>query len=451
MWKMGVQNLFSRPARSLLSILGLTVAIMGMVGLFSVARGIDALMSNTFKRVPGLIVLQTGAPVPLFSRLPEQWEPELKAMPELAVVNAELWQRANVVEGKMVVSPPRFLFGTDIATRKQLKHCVYQTAMIEGRFLIESDRNQPNVVVSRAIAKDYKKAIGDTLRINGDVLTIVGMYDTGLMLLDVAIIMDISTARTLTRFGEGSVSAYYLETQEGLDSETVAVTIEEHFRGREVPAIGSESLLTLNCGNGKSLLGNLLGSILNGTPKPTTNDTTIRENSEKSTALGETSDRAALSDTVDENMPVEVRSPEDWVERFEKINADLELILGVLTAIGVTVAVLSIVNTMLMSVTERVIEFGILKANGWTNGNVLRLILSESATIGVFGGIFGSSFGWGATVFINWKWSERIHLYASPGLLVFSVVFSIVMGTLGGLYPAWWATRMMPVDAIRRG
>ncbi|MDA1214071.1 MAG: ABC transporter permease, partial [Planctomycetota bacterium] len=208
MWKMGVQNLFSRPARSLLSILGLTVAIMGMVGLFSVARGIDALMSNTFKRVPGLIVLQTGAPVPLFSRLPEQWEPELKAMPELAVVNAELWQRANVVEGKMVVSPPRFLFGTDIATRKQLKHCVYQTAMIEGRFLIESDRNQPNVVVSRAIAKDYKKAIGDTLRINGDVLTIVGMYDTGLMLLDVAIIMDISTARTLTRFGEGSVSAY---------------------------------------------------------------------------------------------------------------------------------------------------------------------------------------------------------------------------------------------------
>ncbi|MEX1229884.1 MAG: ABC transporter permease [Planctomycetaceae bacterium] len=446
-----MQNLFSRPTRSLLSILGLTVAIMGMVGLFSVARGIDALMSNTFKRVPGLIVLQTGAPVPLFSRLPEQWEQELKAMPELAVVNAELWQRANVVEGKMVVSPPRFLFGTDIITRKQLQHCVYQTAMVEGRFLEESDRNLPNVVISRAIAEDYKKTIGDTLRINGDTLNIVGMYDTGLMLLDVAIIMDIETARALTRFGDGSVSAYYLEPRDDLDPETVAVKIEEHFRGREVPAIGAESLLTLHGGKGMSLLNSLLGPFLNGTPKSSSSNPATTWKNEKPTSLGDAPDRAAVSDTVDENMPVEVRSPEDWVERFEKINADLELILGVLTAIGVTVAVLSIVNTMLMSVTERVIEFGILKANGWTNGNVLRLILSESATIGIFGGVLGSSLGWAATVFINWKWSERIHLYASPGLLAFSVVFSIVMGTLGGLYPAWWATRMMPVDAIRRG
>lgn len=451
MWKMGVQNLFSRPARSTLSILGLTVAIMGMVGLFSVARGIDALMSNTFKRVPGLIVLQTGAPVPLFSRLPSQWESEIRAMPEVAVVNAELWQRANVVEGKMVVSPPRFLFGTDIATRRQLDHCVYQTAMVAGRFLEESDRNLPNAVISKAIADDYKKGIGDTLTVNGDKLTIVGMYDTGLMLLDVAIIMELETGRRLMRFGEGSVSAYYLEPDERYDPQDVAVRIEEHFRGREIPAIGAESLLTMNDNNMTSLIGKFLGPILGSGGTATKEPVNGVTPGNEAKSAGELSDRAAVQDNIDENMPVEVRSPEDWVERFEKINADLELILGVLTAIGVTVAVLSIVNTMLMSVTERVIEFGILKANGWTNGNVLRLILSESATIGLFGGILGSTFGWAATIFINWKWSERIHLYASPGLLVFSVVFSIVMGTVGGLYPAWWATRMMPVDAIRRG
>ena len=49
MWKFAVRNLLSRPARSALSLLGLTVAIAGMVGLFSVAKGIDATVEQTFE------------------------------------------------------------------------------------------------------------------------------------------------------------------------------------------------------------------------------------------------------------------------------------------------------------------------------------------------------------------------------------------------------------------
>ena len=119
--------------------------------------------------------------------------------------------------------------------------------------------------------------------------------------------------------------------------------------------------------------------------------------------------------------------------------------------IGVTIAVLSIVNTMLMSVTERIIEFGILKANGWSRYDVLRLITSESAVLGFFGGIFGCLVGWVATRGINSIWPDRIHLVATPGLLAFGLAFSTALGILGGLYPAIWAMRMMPMDAIRRG
>lgn len=106
---------------------------------------------------------------------------------------------------------------------------------------------------------------------------------------------------------------------------------------------------------------------------------------------------------------------------------------------------------MLMSVTERFIEFGILKANGWTNRNVLLLITYESALLGIIGGLLGAGLGWVATGIVNANWPDQIHLYASPRLLVFSVLFSTVLGTLGGLYPAIWASRMMPMDAIRRG
>ena len=104
-----------------------------------------------------------------------------------------------------------------------------------------------------------------------------------------------------------------------------------------------------------------------------------------------------------------------------------------------------------MSVSERFIEFGVLKANGWSRGDVLKLVLFESASIGLGGGAFGAMVGWVAVQIINSRWPERVQLYASPGLLTFAVFFATGLGMLGGLYPAIWAMRMSPMDAIRRG
>jgi len=152
-----------------------------------------------------------------------------------------------------------------------------------------------------------------------------------------------------------------------------------------------------------------------------------------------------------DELPVEVRDSDDWAREFKKFSADLDIFLLLMTGIGVSIAFVGIVNTMLMSVTERFIEFGILKANGWSNAHVLRLIAFESAIPGVAGGILGSLLGWVATLAINAHWPTRIHLYAGPRLLIGSIIFSTVLGVLAGLYPAIRASRMMPMDAIRRG
>ena len=61
MWRFAIQNLVSRPLRSLLALAGLSVAIAGMVGLFSVAEGIDHMVNDTFSRIPGLAIMQAGA------------------------------------------------------------------------------------------------------------------------------------------------------------------------------------------------------------------------------------------------------------------------------------------------------------------------------------------------------------------------------------------------------
>jgi putative ABC transport system permease protein len=97
------------------------------------------------------------------------------------------------------------------------------------------------------------------------------------------------------------------------------------------------------------------------------------------------------------------------------------------------------------------VEFGVLRANGWSRRQVMHLVLAESALLGLAGGASGCLFGWTATHVVNWWFRHRIYLYASPSLLVVCLAFSIVLGMAGGLYPAWWSVQRSPMDAIRRG
>ena len=451
-------NLISRPVRSLLALCGLTIAIMGMVGLFSVAQGIQATISKTFGRIPGLAVMQPGAPVPLFSRIPAAWGAEIAKLPGVHVVVPELWSRAHLVEGKPNFSPPRFVCGIEPEQINALDFSVYRSALQEGRFLLPSDQGTHRTVISRPIANQCRKKVGDSLRVDGYDLEIVGIYECGTLMLDVTIIIDMQLARELMRIKTDSVCSFYVEPVKGTDRKVVVETIRRHFRGRSLPPWEPSAWSAQgSAGNGNPITA-LVSLLLHAKKSGSNPDTSIPKDA------GDTSARRGASGTVpttrgsadtasasETEMPLEVRTAEDWAREFEKFSSDLDVFLLIMTSIGVTIAVLGIVNTMLMSVTERIIEFGILKANGWADGDVLRLIACESALLGISGGVLGCLFGWGGTLIINARWPTRLHLYASPGLLAFSLAFSIVVGILGGLYPALWASRMRPMDAIRRG
>jgi putative ABC transport system permease protein len=462
MLKFALRNLMTRPMRSVLSLVGLTVAIMGMIGLFSVAKGLDEMVGKTFSQIEGLVAMQPGAPIPIFSRLPASWGAEIAKVPGVALVTPEVWVRANVIDGKMIISPPRFLFGIDIPTRLKMKNRVYRKDVIAGRFLDESDKGKLNTVVSESIADEFHKTVGDTLNVSGSDLKIVGIYFCGSLLLDIALIVDIDEVRHLTRFGNESVCAFYIEQTGDIPDTVLGPRIQQVFKGREVevwqPSTSKEPIVSGN------FLFDLLVRLLSQVTLPTSATST----SGGSAANGSNRSAEGIAGALPgvgtppgmplkagtgrpPLLPVEVRSPTDWASRFQDFSADLDLFLGIMSAIGVTIAVLSIVNTMLMSVTERIIEFGILKANGWSRYDVLRLITSESAVLGFFGGIFGCLVGWLGTRGINSIWPDRVYLVATPGLLLFGLAFSTALGILGGLYPAVWAMRMMPMDAIRRG
>ncbi|MEM0360621.1 MAG: FtsX-like permease family protein [Candidatus Diapherotrites archaeon] len=115
-------------------------------------------------------------------------------------------------------------------------------------------------------------------------------------------------------------------------------------------------------------------------------------------------------------------------------------------AIAAIVAAVGIINTMLMSIMERFKEIGALKATGWTNYNVMVMVLYESAFIGVLGGILGCIFGIAASEPLSEI--AGFSVLVSPALLLEAFAFAVCIGIVAGLYPAWKASRFDPVQAL---
>jgi putative ABC transport system permease protein len=104
-----------------------------------------------------------------------------------------------------------------------------------------------------------------------------------------------------------------------------------------------------------------------------------------------------------------------------------------------------------MAVMERTREIGVLRALGWDRWRILRMILTEAFTLGVIGGVVGIGMA-----FVFYFGFNSIPIYS--GILtarweittfVRAISIAIFLGLLGGLYPAYRATRLQPVEALR--
>ena len=129
----------------------------------------------------------------------------------------------------------------------------------------------------------------------------------------------------------------------------------------------------------------------------------------------------------------------------------MEDMVGTISFLAVFIGGVGMLNTMLMSVLERTREIGVLRALGWRRGRVLGMILQESLVLGAVGGVCGILLGLGLTgllVLAPGMWGAIEPIY-TPQLFVQAIVVALVAGVVGGLYPAWRATRMRPVEALR--
>ena len=406
MGKFAWLNLLTRPLRTALALIGLSVPILGVIGLFAVSDGLRNLVGDTLGKIKGVMVLRENVPTPVFSELPIAVGDRIRAIPGVQIVAPEVWGLPPRIEDVSLIpsNPLEFLAktkeqkiqsmldativqGQDIPAHRHLKSAVYPNALKEGRFLQAPDVGSRNIVISRKIAAEHKdaqgrpKKVGDTLKIGSQQFPIIGIYETGSMLLDPVIVMDISTARTLLEKSPDKVSSFYVEATDPSKVDEMAKTIEE----------------------------------------------TIAE------------------------PRLDARSMAEFAANFGTVMGQLDKFLLMTVSLALIVGVVGIINTMLMSTTERFVEFGVLRTNGWSRGNVLSLVTIESAYLGLLAGLIGCLMGLGMTAIGNQFLSGGLQLEFGPRLVAVGLGLSVVMGTLGGLYPAWKASRLVPMDAIRLG
>jgi putative ABC transport system permease protein len=119
--------------------------------------------------------------------------------------------------------------------------------------------------------------------------------------------------------------------------------------------------------------------------------------------------------------------------------------------LAVLVGVLGVMNTMLMTVFERTQEICVLLALGWQRGRIIRMVLWESALLGLLGGVAGVLIGAVGVKVLGTTPAIRglLEPDLSISLLAISVAIAVGVGVISGLYPAWRSSRLVPSRALQ--
>ena len=158
----------------------------------------------------------------------------------------------------------------------------------------------------------------------------------------------------------------------------------------------------------------------------------------------------------DDDKDFSVSDPASARETVQETLNTMTIFLTAIAAISLLVGAVGIANTMFTSVLEKTKDIGIMKAIGAKNKDILFVFLFNSGLIGFVGGLGGVILGVFGSNLVSSLGSDGSGITGrmfgttaiSPGLLIFALVFSVVIGMVAGAIPAWRASKLNPVDAL---
>jgi len=142
-----------------------------------------------------------------------------------------------------------------------------------------------------------------------------------------------------------------------------------------------------------------------------------------------------------------VSSMDELISTITSSTESMTLLLGAIAGISLLVGGIGVMNIMLVSVMERRREIGIRKALGAQESAIWGQFLIDSALLTFAGGIIGVGIGWGGSYLVNYLgWMQTV---VTTDIVVLAVSVSVAIGLFFGFYPAWSASRLNPIEALR--
>jgi putative ABC transport system permease protein len=394
----GMQSIVNHRLRSSLTVLGILIGIAAVIltvgfgegATSSVNSAISALGTNLLIVTPGSTT--TGLVRGGFgssSTLTYQNSVDLANKidcPDIAAVAPQVASEASLVAGN-----ENWTTSVNGSTPAWLS--VRGRSMAEGSFFTQQDMNEnANVVVlgqTTAEELDLFSPVGETVDIGNIPFTIIGVLNSAGSSSstneDDLAVIPITTAQS-EFLGTSSVSTIYLEAA---SQSTMGAADSE----------ATDELLALH----------------------------------------------GITDAADADFTITSQTTID--NTLTSADKTLTILLGGIAAISLLVGGIGVMNIMLVSVTERIKEIGLRKALGATPRIILRQFLVEASTLGLVGGIAGASLGILGALIIPDFVSNTITISASA--TVGSIVVAIGIGVAAGVYPAFRAARLAPIEALR--
>jgi putative ABC transport system permease protein len=397
---MSLRNLRRRGIRSILTLLGIFIGIAAVVGLISMGQGLQDAITGQFSSLgTDKLIIQnsgTGFGPPGSTSVTKLTEHDLKIIESVNGVEEAIprYLRVLIFEYDQKTS---YSYGTTVPDNQKQIDLITETfnfGFESGRFIKAGERGK--VVLGHDFTSEkYGENIvaGKRIRLNGESFEIVGIMNPASSFeLNSVIILNEEDFKRIVKIGD-EIDFVVVQVSSSSDIEKVAEDIKIKLRKDRNEKEGEEDF--------------------------------------------------------------SVQTPTSSIQSINTILNIVNLIIAGIAAISLLVGAIGIANTMYTSVLERTREIGVMKSIGAKNSDVLLIFLIESGLLGLVGGIIGVAIGlgmsFGASAIANSAFgSEILKVSFSLPLVLGAIGFSFFMGIISGVLPALQASKMEPVEALRR-
>lgn len=385
--------------RSWLTILGIIISITAVVALFSISDGIRYTIQSEFEAIGSnraIITPKTAAGGLLGAQMSpaKLTDKDLEAMLNVNSVETAVPMFGDMAEIEFK-REKKNLSVTAVPTDEESEQIIKDSQFLEfekGDYFSINDRKK--VIIGNGVANDvFKKTINyrDSIIINNQSFEVKGILEKrDSPLQDRTILIPIDDAKDV--FKTEDYSSIIVTFKEGYDVSEQVAKIETELRNVRNVKKGNDDF--------------------------------------------------------------EIETSEQIIEEFNNILNVVQVVFLGIVSISLIIGGIGIANTMLTSVMERTKEIGTLKAIGAKNSDVLMMFLFESGILGAVGGVIGVICGiLLGTMFENIAvllGYETVSIMVSAGLIFGALAFSFGVGVLFGIAPAYKASTLKPVDALRQ-